>query len=86
MTDMARVGRDRPATYHILVQGWVGERWADWVNGMAMVRHGGDDEPVTTLTGTVADQAALLGLLTKLYNLGFVLLEVKWTGDGPSEG
>ncbi len=71
MRDGVRVGRDRPATYRIRVQGWVGERWAEWVNGMTMVRHGDDSEPVTTLTRTVADQAALLGLLTKLYNLGF---------------
>jgi len=31
----------------------------------------------TTLTGTVADQAALLGLLQKLYTLGLPLLLVR---------
>jgi hypothetical protein len=32
--------------------------------------------PVTTLTGTVADQAALLGLLRRLYAVGLPLLTV----------
>ncbi len=77
MEERVRLTLDRPATYRIRVQGWVSERWAEWVNGMAMARGGGDNEPVTTLTGTVADQAALLGLLQKLNNLGFVLLEVR---------
>ena len=37
-----------------------------------------DDAPATTtLTGTVADQAALLGLLQQLYTLGLPLLLVR---------
>ena len=77
MGDSARMGLDQPARYRIRVQGWVSERWAEWVNGMAMTPQGSDSEPVTMLTGVVADQAALLGLLQKLNNLGFVLLEVR---------
>jgi len=34
----------------------------------------------TTLTGTVADQAALLGLLQRLYTLGLQLLLVRQVG------
>jgi hypothetical protein len=36
----------------------------------------GDSPVITTLAGELVDQAALMGLLHKLYNLGFVLLEV----------
>jgi hypothetical protein len=38
----------------------------------------GDGPPVTTLTGTVADQAALQSLLRRLYSLGLPLISVNW--------
>jgi hypothetical protein len=67
---------DRPATYQIKVPGHLGESWSDWVGGMTIaVDCEGDGLPVTTLTGTV-DQAALQGLLRRLYSLGLPLLSV----------
>jgi len=42
----------------------------------------GDGPPVTTLTGVVADQAALHGLLRRLYLLGLPLISVNWVGYG----
>jgi len=74
-----RFRQGQPATYLIQVQGWISERWVDWFDDMTItVRDDEDGAPaVTTLTGTVADQAALLGLLQKLYNLGFPLLLVR---------
>ena len=59
MGDRARMGLDQPAHYRIEVQGWVSERWAEWVNGMAMTHGGDDSQPVTTLAGVVIDQAAV---------------------------
>lgn len=75
-----RFGQDQPATYQIRVQGWISERWANWFDNMTITvtDEDEDDAPaITTLTGTVADQAALLGLLQKLYTLGFPLLLVR---------
>jgi hypothetical protein len=67
---------DRPATYQIKVPGHIGESWSDWAGGMTIaVDCEGDDPPVTTLTGTV-DQAALQGLLRRLYSLGLPLISV----------
>jgi hypothetical protein len=67
---------DRPATYQIKVPGHLGESWSDWAGGMTItVDCEGDGLPVTTLTGTV-DQAALQGLLRRLYSLGLPLLSV----------
>jgi hypothetical protein len=37
----------------------------------------GDGPPVTTLTGAL-DQAALQGLLRRLYSLGLPLISVNW--------
>jgi hypothetical protein len=67
---------DRPASYQIKVPGEIGESWSDWVEGMAItVDCEGDDQPVTTLTGTL-DQAALQDLLRRLYALGLLLMSV----------
>ncbi len=64
--------------YHIQVQGWISERWRDWFDGMSISRdRTSNGVPITRLTGIVADQAALLGLLQKLYTLGFPLLLVR---------
>ena len=67
---------DRPAIYQIKVPGHLDERWADWAGGMTVtIESEGDGPPVTTLTGTV-DQAALQGLLRRLYSLGLPLISV----------
>jgi hypothetical protein len=70
-------GLDRPATYQITVQGHLDERWSDWFGAMAItVERVGDGPPITTLTGTVADQAALQGMLRALYTLGLPVCSV----------
>jgi hypothetical protein len=66
---------DQPATYQIKVPGELDESWSDWAGGMAITVESEDDgPPVTTLTGTLADQAALQGLLRRLYSLGLPLI------------
>ena len=67
---------DRPATYQIQVPGELDESWSDWVGSLTIaVESEGDGPPVTTLTGTV-DQAALHGVLRRLYSLGLPLISV----------
>ena len=67
---------DQPVTYQIRVPGELDESWSDWLAGMTMAAEGeGEDPPVTTLTGTV-DQAALHGVLRRLYSLGLPLISV----------
>ncbi len=68
---------DQPLRYRIEVQGRIEERWWDWLDGMQVtVENGESARLVTTLTGTVADQAALQGLIRRLYDLRFPLLSV----------
>ena len=73
--------------YHIQVQGWISERWRDWFDEMTITRdQTSEGVHITKLTGIVSDQAALLGLLQRLYTLGFPLLLVKRKEvDGMSE-
>jgi hypothetical protein len=71
-----KLNLDRPATYQIKVPGHLDESWSDWVGGMTITVEGEDDgPPVTTLTGAL-DQAALQGLLRRLYSLGLPLVSV----------
>jgi hypothetical protein len=66
----------RPVTYQIKVPGHLDESWSDWAEGMTIaVESEGDRPPITTLTGTL-DQAALQGLLRRLYSLGLPLISV----------
>jgi hypothetical protein len=63
--------------YRIKVQGWIGERWANWFDGMTIAYEGTmDDSPITVLTGPVVDQAALRSLLTKIWDLNLTLISV----------
>jgi len=73
---------DRPTTYQIKVPGELDETWSDWVGGMRIsVESEGEGPPVTTLTGTL-DQAALQGLLRRLYSLGLPLISVNCVDCG----
>ncbi|MCB0201738.1 MAG: hypothetical protein H6649_00225 [Caldilineae bacterium] len=73
---------DQPVTYEIKVPGEFAEGWSDWSGGMAIrVESGGQKPPVTVLTGVV-DQAALQGLLRRLYSLGLPLISVVWMENG----
>ena len=66
----------QPVMYQIRVPGELGENGSDWAGGMTIaVDREGDGLPVTTLTA-VLDQAALQGLLRRLYALGLPLISV----------
>jgi hypothetical protein len=64
--------------YHIRIEGELGQEWADWFGGLAISREG---DGVTALTCAVEDQAALLGLLRKLRDLGLPLISVNRVDD-----
>jgi hypothetical protein len=68
---------DRPAGYEIRVQGYVRDDWSDSLGDLSIGIET-DRPPITVLRGTVADQAALQGLLTSLYSLGLPLLSVRF--------
>jgi hypothetical protein len=77
-----RLSIHQPARYRIQVQGWVDDRWADWLGGLTLVREGEGDLATTLLTGIVADQSALMGLLQQLCNLGFPVLSATQLEEG----
>ncbi len=63
--------------YCIRVRGVVDKAWSDYFGNLSIREAKEDDEGGTTyLTGTVADQATLIGILHRLYSLGYELLSV----------
>jgi hypothetical protein len=60
-------------TFEIRLQGHLDEGWASWFEGMTInLTEDGD----TLMTGPVADQAALHGVLKKVRDLGLTLISV----------
>ena len=78
MTDAGNtVNPDCPAIYKIIVQGYLDDSRSDWFDGMSIEPQvDADGRSVTKLTGKVIDQAALHGLLRKLYGLGLSLQSI----------
>jgi hypothetical protein len=65
--------------YEIRLEGLLGDEWADWFEGIVLVREG---EGVTLLTCSVPDQAALFGILKRVRDLGMPLLSLHRTETG----
>jgi len=64
---------ESPSFYRIQVKGTLNESWSDWFDGFSVTQQEGK----TLLVGQVIDQAALLGILAKINDLGLVILSVK---------
>ena len=59
--------------YQIIVKGVLDSKWSDWFEGMTVTPQ---PDGETVLTGPVADQAALHGLLQKIRDMGLPLVSV----------
>lgn len=66
------------ATYLIRVDGVLAPSWSDQLGGMRITVIETSDDAVTELVGRLADQAALHGVLSGLYELGFPTLSVEY--------
>jgi hypothetical protein len=72
MSGMRRFGGR--GVYEIRVKGNLDLRWSDWFDSFSITSVEGDE---TLLIGSVADQAALHGMLHKIRDLGLPLLSVQ---------
>ena len=64
---------DKLCIYEIRVEGHLTDRWSDWFEGLAIHL---EANGVTVLDGCLPDQAALLGVLTRIQALNLVLISV----------
>jgi hypothetical protein len=69
--------------YQIRIKGHlVGQQWTDWFEGLTITLEENGD---TLLTGPVADDPALHGLLKKVRDLGVPLLSVNRVEPGQAD-
>ena len=59
--------------YQIVVQGKIDADWSDWFDHMTITPQ---DDGLAALTGPVADQSALLGILVKIGYMNLTLISV----------
>ena len=65
--------RPEPGRYEIRLMGHLDAHWTAWFDGMA-VSHQSDG--TTVISGPIADQAALHGVLQRVRDLGLPLVSV----------
>jgi len=73
-----------PEFYEIMIQGQLDSLWGQWFEGMTLsnVENGDSGIACTLISGQVADQAALHGLLIKIRDLNLKLISVRRVNPG----
>jgi len=66
--------RQAPSGYRLRVNGHLDQHWSSWFGDLTLTH---DDDGTTCLTGAIADQAELHGLLSKIRDLGVTLISVE---------
>jgi len=67
---------NRGRHFEIRVKGHLSSQWSDWLEGLEVTLL---DNGEMVLSGTIVDQAALMGILNKLVRLNLTLLSVNQT-------
>lgn len=65
---------DASEFHQIRVEGHLDAWWADWLGGLALTH---ESDGTTTLTGPLADQAALHGVFARLRDLALPIVSVR---------
>ena len=73
----------KPAIYRIKIQGVLDRNWSDYYGGMT-IEYEGDPKQyaMSILTGKLADQSALIGVLNSLHDIGYPILSVEYLETG----
>jgi len=70
-----------PVTYRIVVKGVLDAGWSEWLGNLDMVV---DEDGCTMLTGPIADQAALRGILSAIWDLNLIVITVQRIDQKPN--
>jgi len=62
----------------IVVKGHLDMDWSGWFEGLTIMHN---ERGETVFSGRLRDQAAFYGLLTKVRNMGVLLISVKYQAD-----
>lgn len=58
----------------VRIEGQIDRQWTDWLDGFTLTH---TQQGETILTGTVKDQAAFYGLISKLRDLGIRIIAIQ---------
>ena len=77
----------RPIQCRITVRGRVAPHWSRWLGELQLsYRTAGEDGAVTDLSGTLADQSAIQGVLNRIWTLNLTVLSVRISVDAAEKG
>jgi hypothetical protein len=65
--------RQAPTDYQLRIAGHLDQHWSAWFGNLDLAH---EDDGTTSLTGAIADQAELHGLLSKIRDLGVTLISL----------
>jgi hypothetical protein len=65
------------------IKGHLDKNWQEWLEGLEIVH---EERGTSRLCGTLADQAALYGVLNKIHRLSLTLLSLERSETGLEEG
>lgn len=65
--------RHPPTAYQLRIAGHLDQHWSPWLGDLTLAH---DEDGNTIITGVIADQAELHGLLTKIRDLGVTLISL----------
>jgi hypothetical protein len=72
---------ENPERYQIRIAGVLDESWSDWFGGMEIeTETGNQGKNFTVLTGEVADQACLRGVLSRIWDLNLKVISIQPLG------
>ena len=72
---------DNQAVYQITLRGALDENWSSWLSDFLVVP--GHE---TTITGPIADQSALRGMLCRIWDLNLEIISVIRVADAADAG
>ena len=79
-------GFSKPAIYQIEVEGEISADWSERIRGMKIVlMNRKNKKPISILTGEVADQSALAGILKTLFEFHLPVISVRNLKDIPDQ-
>ena len=73
MSEVSTDSHSDAGRYEIRLQGHLHSRWSAWFDGLSLTN---ESDGTTIISGPVADQAALHGLLHKVRDIGLTLVSV----------
>ncbi len=76
------MGKENEGVYQIYVRGVLEEGWMDWFSNLEVTSAGPGR---SLLTVAVPDQAALRGVLDRLWDLNYEVIAVSSAGHRPEE-